>query len=276
MFSVLKAVLHSFIFKVYGRIFYPISPRPNHLDVGVGDSDFEFNTVIKSLRQTGKCVIPNYYSSVEVVKFKAAVDQAFLDNMDKSYYWTDEKGADERIFGAELLHELVHKFFSDQQIMRLCESYMGCKLINACTLIARVRYKTGNKGSGGGWHRDSNARQIKAILFLTDVTEANGPFSFLEPSDPQATSLWSLCKKYRRGSDLRFSESEVRKLIEDGCATEQRVLVSAGTVVLVDTSRIHRGSPLIEGERYALFNYYIPAYTDQLAARRKFNAVEYR
>ena len=274
MLSVFKAVVHSFIFRVYGRLFYPVGSASHRVDVGKDSIDID--NALKTLKQTGKCVIPNYYSSAEVLKFKAAVDQAFLDNVNKSYYWTDEKGSDERIFGAELLHELIHKFFSDQQLMRLCESYMGCKLINACTLIARVRYKAGNKGSGGGWHRDSNARQIKAILFLTDVTEANGPFSFLEPSDPQATSLWSLCKKYRRGSDLRFSESEVRKLIEDGCATEQKVLVSAGAVVLVDTSCIHRGSPLIEGERYALFNYYIPAHSDQLAARRKFNAVEGR
>ena len=34
----------------------------------------------------------------------------------------------------------------------------------------------------------------------------------------------------------------------------------AGTLILVDTSLIHRGKPLVNGCRYALTNYYYPYY----------------
>ena len=34
----------------------------------------------------------------------------------------------------------------------------------------------------------------------------------------------------------------------------------AGTMVLVDVSAIHRGSPVKVGRRYAMFNYYYPSY----------------
>jgi hypothetical protein len=56
----------------------------------------------------------------------------------------------------------------------------------------------------------------------------------------------------------RMSEAEVAKLLAPDPSRLKTFTASAGTLILVDTSSIHRGMPILEGCRYALTNYYFP------------------
>ena len=126
-------------------------------------------------------------------------------------------------------------------------------------LAAKLVFKENNKGSGGGWHRDSvNMNEFKAILYLSDVKEANGPFTYLLGSHNDQNVVDSIRDCGVKYNQLRLSENEV-SIIENKFKLKKTTFTAkAGTLILVDTRGIHIGSPIKEGTRYALTNYYSP------------------
>ena len=58
----------------------------------------------------------------------------------------------------------------------------------------------------------------------------------------------------------RITEEQVNILLRDEPDRLKTLTAPAGTMVLVDVSSIHRGSPIRSGRRYAMFNYYYPTY----------------
>ena len=93
------------------------------------------------------------------------------------------------------------------------------------------------------------SKQFKSVVYLTDVTKDNGPFMFL----PNSNNLnLPIREDDPHGRNTRFTDDGV-----DSCGIEPFIVTSnKGTVVLVDTSYIHRGSIINKGSRYALTTYY--------------------
>jgi ectoine hydroxylase-related dioxygenase (phytanoyl-CoA dioxygenase family) len=127
------------------------------------------------------------------------------------------------------------------------------------------------------FHRDASGGDLKAIIYLTDVNEANGPFTYsigshnisisrfddytCETNDSSgfsSTSLSSRIKfamlpKWLRqkgsfGNDLN-DDSFLSKSIIDSAWS---VTANKGSIVLFDTKGIHRGGMVREGERLVL------------------------
>ena len=67
----------------------------------------------------------------------------------------------------------------------------------------------------------------------------------------------ALCVK-NKISHTRFSDESMMKLFKKSMTRLLSFNYKAGTLILVDTSCLHRGSPLKAGHRYALTNYYYP------------------
>ena len=114
----------------------------------------------------------------------------------------------------------------------------------------------GNQGSGEGWHRDAFMRQFKAILYLSDVGPDNGPFQFVKDSYRPRQVLRDIWKGGLRYMQNRLSEPEVERILMGSPDRLCTYTAKAGTLILVDTSSIHRGMPIENGTRYALTNYY--------------------
>ena len=134
------------------------------------------------------------------------------------------------------------------------------------TLAAKVVAKPKNLGSGGGWHRDSMyEKQIKAILYLSDVSENNGPFQYVVGSNNKASVLRTL--NLHHGENLkRFRSEDLEAWCQRNQARIETITGSAGDVILVDTRGLHRGKPIVSEVRYALTNYYSAAHrVDELA-----------
>jgi hypothetical protein len=68
----------------------------------------------------------------------------------------------------------------------------------------------------------------------------------------------------KRFPDTRFENEEVMKLINFDQKKIMRITGKAGTLILVDTSLLHRGSPIKNGIRYALTNYFYPTFSINL------------
>ena len=124
----------------------------------------------------------------------------------------------------------------------------------------RIVFTQNNLGSGGGWHRDDVEFQFKAILYLVDVNENNGAFQLIKYSNKLKFIIRD-CYKYKmKINETRLSEKKINEIINAEPERLKTITGNAGTLVLVDTSLIHRGRPLASGLRYALTNYYYPSY----------------
>ena len=181
-------------------------------------------------------------------------------NVDNSLVkvWTDESGSDTRIINFEKLmsKELLLGLNIEDKI-RMVELYLGRKVRSWCLMANRVIYKPANIGSGGGWHRDSPfSHQVKFIWYLSEVTEDCGPFQYL-PGSNSAKSK----RKHRLGR-YRFETEKI--------SGEMRTVTGdRGSMLICDTSAIHRGAPISIGcARYALTLY---TSADKNGIKRTFN-----
>ena len=116
----------------------------------------------------------------------------------------------------------------------------------------------GNQGSGEGWHRDAFLRQFKAILYLSDVAPENGPFQLIQGSHRRARVLRDMRAGRLKYTQYRLSDQEIERIIATEPQRKITYTARAGTLILVDTSALHRGQPIEAGIRYALTNYFFP------------------
>ena len=88
------------------------------------------------------------------------------------------------------------------------------------------------------------------------MDEENGPFQVVLASH-DAKKISSDSKSANLESmQCTFNQETVKKILKDEPERLKTLTGKAGTLVLVDTSTIHRGIPLKNGIRYALTNYF--------------------
>jgi hypothetical protein len=115
-------------------------------------------------------------------------------------------------------------------------------------MINRIDAERCPNGSGGGWHRDSFRRQYKAFTYLTRVeSESQGPFCFIPASNSPPFRLISALHRLITGAN-RYSDLGIRRFVTWWCIP-QAVIVNPGIPFFVDSSLIHRGLPISDGER---------------------------
>ncbi|MFT5171697.1 MAG: hypothetical protein ACI9BD_001475 [Candidatus Marinamargulisbacteria bacterium] len=103
-----------------------------------------------------------------------------------------------------------------------------------------------------GYHIDATINQFKAFLYLTDVTEENGPFCIV-PGSHRVT--WNNMKRIRRCLSKNKTSITDEEVAASGY-DPKHLIGKKGTVVLADTRAIHQGTDLMRGYRSALVNYY--------------------
>jgi ectoine hydroxylase-related dioxygenase (phytanoyl-CoA dioxygenase family) len=231
----------------------------------------QVQSVTDTLHERGYAVFENYFSTEQAEKIRQEVDRILVDN--KAAVISDKHNSDHRLFGGNNASEIINDlFWKDDFLNAVRNCYYEHSDIVGCTLAARMDAKKENLGSGGGWHRDMiYGRQLKAIGYFSDVTPENGPFQFLDQSHKSSSILESI-KAYNFGAfQNRFTNEDIEKLQSNTDYKSLTFAGKAGTVLLVDTTSIHRGMPIQTGARYALTNYWfeskIPEHIDKLIFR---------
>lgn len=166
----------------------------------------------------------------------ACGEQFINNNPDK--VMRDAQGADTRIFNVEKKVPEFKVLF-DKLVAAYKAAYGPPDY--AFAMYNLVRFMPNNKGSGGGWHRDSYRFQAKAFCYLSDVTSEVGPLEYIPDTHKPLGKAFDYITK--RGS-TRYDAGEVT-------GTPQEVLGQAGSGFVLDTSGIHRGRPIIQGVRHA-------------------------
>lgn len=144
----------------------------------------------------------------------------------------------------------IQELFKDwlnKEILELVESYMGVRPYLAEAYIRRnypARYKVMNHF----WHRDVNQPDyiLKAFIFLSDCALENGPHEFIRGS---------VNSSQFPGGDY-FNDEDIDAAFAPDSQNRIRSIVKAGTIILEDTSGLHRAMVPLNGYRdlgYAVF-----------------------
>jgi len=206
------------------------------------------------VRGRGFAVVPSYWSADRCARARADIDALCgRDGIEGS--WVDAKKSDHRFFRAERHIPSLESFRDDALVEEVRRAYTGRRQAEKFVLAARMDYKDGNAGSGGGWHLDSpHSLQFKAIMYLSDCSPENGPFQLIPGSHDRALLLSLLAKGKRKPGQYRFSDAEVAAM--DGVVAQPHTFTGGqGTLILADVTALHRGSPIRAGSRYALTLY---------------------
>lgn len=214
----------------------------------------------RSLNTDGYLIIENGYSQDFCKSIIRFMDEHKSDDKTEEYY----AGTELRIWDAQKKGSLLDSFSQE------CNVFISCLLCNdteAYTLLAirnNALDQADKLSTIGRWHIDSFRKMLKIFLFLTDTTELSGPFEFIPRTHTKSFKFQMLCNgSYFKASDI-FSGRRPYQKLDDIWVNELSakgyspvpVICKAGTILVVDTSAIHRARPCLQGSRYALTAYY--------------------
>lgn len=237
------------------------NPIPTPLESGLLE-------IIEQIRADGFAVIPNFYSPQLSQVIREEIDAMMTKHPEHV-----QAHSDLRIFGAENLSSHVAKFKTEKLGIDLANAYWREKASAAFTLAAKMAWTPNNKGSGEGWHRDSFFCQFKLILYLNDVDVDGGPFQYIRHSHKLPFIIEDTITGKLGYMNTRATDSQLNRIITKNSDRLVTFTAPRGTLIIADTSGLHRGMPIRKGCRYALTNYY---YADSMFGdwmRTKFKLV---
>jgi hypothetical protein len=211
-------------------------------------------SLLQSLESTGLAVIPDFLSHEQCAQLRLEIDQS-LQKFEK-YVQISPDGADNRLFGFENCSKLANEMGFSRFALDVIANYERSPEFSGTLLGAKLNAVKDNIGSGQGWHRDSAPyKQTKLIIYLSAVTETSGPFEYLPGSHTRSSVLSAVINSKFKCNQYRFSDSEIQQFMIDSAISSSKITAVEGTALLVDTRGLHRGSPIIEGTRYAMTSY---------------------
>ena len=211
------------------------------------------NIRIREIYKKGYIKIDNFWEKSKCLETINVLDKIFNSN---NYSYKDEHNSDIRLFGSENFDKNIKEFSSFSDFENIARLFNINKISFFSTMANRVQYKNNNLGSGMGWHRDGFYKSFKCMLYLNDVDENVGAFQIIKKTN----SFKNIVNDSTR-YDIDFRRDRLDKAAESILINEPKrletIVGKAGTLIIFDTSLIHRGSPIKEGNtRYALTNYY--------------------
>ena len=134
------------------------------------------------------------------------------------------------VLDATLYSRRFVEYALNDLLVSVANSYVGLECFLSGIMAYRTQPVTGVPGGAFLWHYDNTPRQVKAICYLTEVAEDDGPLAFVKGSH----RLRAVAPTFE---ETRLADAQV--------PAEGRILCvgKPGTVLFVDTSGIHRATP---------------------------------
>jgi len=220
--------------------------------------------LLDTLLEDGLAVLPGYYSPDKAAAIRAAVEPPLEDIRCGTYrgpgpFFREARYGVYRLMNADRLNPAVRDFFEDPFILSLARAYTSCRAVSY-QRMAELRPDIGHVSSADINHIDDWRIRFKAFLYLTDVGPEQAPFVYLRKS--QRPASWRFPKEFEyfrdghKGSFGSIPDEELAVIQEKHHYEEVVCVGQAGTLILTDTRGIHRGTPLVQGKRILLANYF--------------------
>jgi hypothetical protein len=146
------------------------------------------------------------------------------------------------------------RFSLSDEILGIVNGYleMSARLINV-DLWYHLPMRGPNLASQN-WHRDPTDRKVlKVFFYLRDVDESSGPFQFVLGSHEVGPFGKIFPRKLPAG--VYPPADAVEKKFSD--MQRRHYTGKAGTIVIVDTSGLHRGGHVLDRDRYLYHTYFL-------------------
>lgn len=209
--------------------------------------------VLAEIAREGFVVIPAYLPADVCAEGVAELDRLFVESAEH----VRTQDGDLRIYGAHELSRVAATVHSDPWLQRMSNTYSGVKTVNGFTLASKVTPDLWTTPPDQGWHRDLRFRQFKAFVYLSDVTVNNGPLQVVRRSHRLRQHLLDVQRGKLPYTVNAFTNAQINRVVARDPARLRALTGAPGTLILADTSILHRGSPPRTGSRYALTNYYL-------------------
>jgi hypothetical protein len=234
-------------------------------------------SIVNCLREYGICILPNYISdeicdSVRNSCMTRAEVGEDMDFEDGSYRRFDGPKTihkqDKRVYHIDCFNEDMLKFKDDSFLKMVCKVYYWEKQ-NDYSVHVQI-YDRHNEPDipMRGFHIDTfEISTFKAMLYLSDVEEKDGPTSYVlkTHSDDELRRLkkdvWGPGYKFEGLNDeakhpTNFNRDE---LGDNRLNDWVKVVAKKGSLILFDTWGVHCGTNILEGgDRHVVVNYYRP------------------
>ena len=236
--------------------------------IRTGDSAAE---MLACLREHGICVVPAFYSAAFIDPIREACEARIVVQGDMNYpdgsykrfdaYQGTAAAANERIYHADCFSEEAGRFRHEQSLKDVGSDYYSSPHSVHLCLYERHRY---HDVPVRGFHVDTfELSTYKVMLYLSDVTETDGPTSYLIGTHTDADlryqkeHVWGPAASAGDPSGLKHPTNFTDEELGDRLTRHVQVIGPKGTIVLFDTFGVHKGmSPRPGGERHVLVNYY--------------------
>lgn len=149
------------------------------------------------------------------------------------------------------------KFYLSDEILYLCSEYLNyLPQLNYLAVEKTVPALDLNSPQHSqNWHRDpEEKRTMKVFIYVNDVDESNGPFTYVRGSHPTSKSRYAgLFPQV-----LPYGSYPDAARLEDLIDPKDIVLATgnSGTVIFCDTAGIHRGGLAAKGKRIMATAFY--------------------
>lgn len=210
--------------------------------------NFDTDWCVNQLKENGFCTLPVLLpqdlqesliataKNSQVVPTKYALDQSPQNqpSIAIDHIWDVP-------FSTTIKNPAVQRVIQDKQLIEIAAKYLK---LNPVIIGARLYWSLAHSNkeflTAENWHVDAGdgLSFVKVFFALSDIGSENGPTGFIRNTHK------SLPRKFYSGR--RFHESEIRKRFGNDVMEATGV---QGTVYMVDTRGLHRGTPVKKDHR---------------------------
>jgi len=222
----------------------------------------KINEIINELNQNGICVLQNKIPLDVINKIKEEIiisikKEDCLKNL--KIYDFQNQGI-KRYLNAENLSPTANKFFFNSFFDKIAFHYVS-KKAKAYQKMYEIKGATGKFATTDIFHFDDWRKRFKVFLYLNDVDKNNCPFCYIPKSIKMDKKRLIKEIEYvalgKSGAYGYYLPHEIENLKNRKKYNEIVITGNAGTVILVDTRGLHKGTPSLNNKaREMLAIYY--------------------
>ena len=206
-----------------------------------GGEEAEAQKAVMQMRETAAFLAGIRVSPEQLATIRAALDEAYGGRRKEIRTWINPRTGIELIRNPLRLHSEIVSLATDRFLCGIVERYFRRRIVLADVdlrrvppmTMAEVNERAATKEIGytsSHWHRDFRGRQVKIMIYLTDVAEMDSNFAFL-PGTHVGHQV-----RPRRFETSRVSDAWVETC---GIAPVE-CYGRAGTTMVFDTNPVHR------------------------------------